>query len=92
MDKKHINSVEKMSEYELELERVIKEIKKNKAKSVLLQFPDGMKNMAADIAKVIEKNTKANIMIWLGSCFGACDVPNVKVDLLVQWGHSAWTL
>ena len=44
-----------------------------------------------DIQEEIEKNTKATVLIWAGSCFGACDLPNIKnlgIDLLIQWGHS----
>jgi 2-(3-amino-3-carboxypropyl)histidine synthase len=81
-------------EYDLELEKAAKEIKKAKAKNVCIQLPDGLKPDAGRIAQELEKKTGANVMIWLGSCYGACDVPlsveNLGVDLLVQWGHSAW--
>jgi diphthamide biosynthesis enzyme Dph1/Dph2-like protein len=81
-------------EYDLELERVAKEIKKSRAKNVCIQLPDGLKPEAGKISKELEKKTGANIMIWAGSCYGACDVPlsveNLGVDLLVQWGHSEW--
>ncbi len=77
-------------EYYLELERVKKEIKKAKAKKVLVQLPDGLKPKATEIARELGK-TGAKIYIWAGSCFGACDTPNVKgFDLLVQFGHSEW--
>lgn len=81
-------------EYDLELERAAQEIIKAKAKLVCIQLPDGLKPEAKRIADELEKKTGANVMIWLGSCFGACDVPlsveNLNVDLLIQWGHSAW--
>ncbi|MEM4240090.1 MAG: diphthamide synthesis protein [Candidatus Woesearchaeota archaeon] len=81
-------------EYDLELEKVANEIRKSKAKTVCIQLPDGLKPEAGVIAKELEKKTGAIIMIWAGSCYGACDVPisveNLGVDLLVQWGHSAW--
>ena len=81
-------------EYDLELERAVKEIKKNKAKNVCIQLPDGLKQYAGKISNEIKKKTKANVMIWLGSCFGACDIPlqikNAGVDMLIQWGHSKW--
>ena len=83
--------------YELEIEKIVKTINKEKAKRVLLQFPDGMKPWATAIEKEIEKrldNENIEIMIWLGSCFGACDVPlqveKLGVDLIVQFGHSEW--
>lgn len=80
--------------YNLELERIIKEIKKQKAKLVCLQLPDGLKPHAAEIAAEIGDRTDAACLIWLGSCFGACDLPlhlkKLGVDLLIQFGHSAW--
>ena len=83
------------STYDLELDKAISTIKKQKAKSILLQLPDGLKPKATEIAKILEKQTKANIMIWFGSCYGACDIPQDKliekeVDLIIQFGHSAW--
>ena len=80
-----------MENYDLELNRAVEEIKKNKAKSVCIQLPDGLKPKAREIQQHIEKNTKASVVIWLGSCYGACDIPKVEklgVDLLIQWGHS----
>jgi len=75
--------------YNLELNKAVKEIKKQKAKSVLIQLPDGLKPRAKEIADTLEKQTKAKIFVWLGSCYGACDHPDLKgIDLLIQWGHS----
>jgi len=80
------------SDYDLELERAISEIKKIKAKRVCIQLPDGLKQKATEIAEVLENETRAEIFIWLGTCFGACDIPNLPgdFDLLIQWGHSPW--
>ena len=81
-------------EYELEIGNIANAIKKEKAKIVLLQFPDGLKPKAKNVAEEIEKQTKATCIIWLGSCFGACDLPpveNIKdIDLVIQFGHTAW--
>lgn len=80
-------------EYDLEIEKAIEQIKKKDAKLVCIQLPDGLKPKADKIQKEIEKNTDAKVIIWLGSCFGACDTPDLeeqKVDLLIQWGHSEW--
>ncbi len=77
--------------YNLELEKAIKEIKKQKANSVCIQLPDGLKPKAKEIADKIKEKTSAKVTIWAGSCFGACDTPNLKdIDLLIQWGHSEW--
>jgi len=75
-------------QYDLELDRVIKQIKQSKAKTVCIQLPDGLKPEADKICDEIESKTSANVVIWAGSCFGACDIPDVKCDLLIQWGHS----
>jgi len=81
--------------YSIEMKKVIDSIKKNKAKRVLLQLPDGLKPKAKEIQEEIMKETDAKIFIWAGSCFGACDTPiaytkGIGIDLLVQWGHSEW--
>lgn len=75
-------------QYNLELDKAVKEIKNSKAKTVCIQLPDGLKPKAKEITDYLEKNTNAQILIYAGSCFGACDVPDIKADLLIQWGHS----
>ncbi len=93
-------------EYNLELEKAIEKIKQEKlfdrkvrspktsvAKKVLLQLPDGLKPKSKEIKQTLEKETNAEITIWLGSCFGACDFPKdieKDVDLLIAWGHASW--
>lgn len=83
-----------LEKYDLELDAVEAKIKTEKAKFVCVQLPDGLKPFAKDIVDELHKRTSANIIIWLGSCWGACDVPlevnRLGVDLLVQWGHSEW--
>ncbi len=74
--------------YNLEIERVNRKIKEMGAKKVLIQLPEGLKPVANKIADRLN----AIVYIWAGSCFGACDIPNVDVDLIVQWGHSEWLL
>jgi len=81
-------------DYALEIERVAEKISKMKAKRVCIQLPDGLKPRAEEIQREIEKKTKAAVLIWAGSCYGACDTPQglerLGVDLLVQFGHSEW--
>lgn len=80
--------------YELEIEKIVKTIAKEKARKVLLQFPEGMKPYSQVICDEISDRTKAECFIWLGSCFGACDLPleveRLGVDLIIQFGHSEW--
>ena len=81
----------------MELKEAIKQaisaIKKEKARNVLIQLPDGLKPEANKITKAIEKETNARCFIWLGSCFGTCDLPLHKsitqnFDLILHFGHS----
>jgi len=92
MQKKTIKELQE--EYDLELERIEETIKREKAKKVLLQFPDGLKPYAITIVDYLQERMRDVVFfIWLGSCFGACDIPPVKekdFDLIVQFGHSPW--
>ena len=81
-------------EYEMEIDNIVRIIKKNSYKKIYLQFPDGLKPNATSITKKIREETNSEIFIWLGSCFGACDLPPsldlIGIDLLVQFGHTKW--
>jgi 2-(3-amino-3-carboxypropyl)histidine synthase len=85
---------EVQEKYNLELEKAVSEIKKSRAKLVLLQFPDGLKPYATAVVDYLETKTNAEFLIWAGSCFGACDIPpeadnlKPKVDLIIQFGHN----
>ncbi|MBI3623494.1 diphthamide synthesis protein [Candidatus Pacearchaeota archaeon] len=79
------------SSYDMEVSKIIAEIKKAKAKTVLLQFPDGLKQFSGEVVDEIKEKTDCLPIIWFGNCFGACDIPIVmlnKVDLIVQIGHN----
>jgi len=76
--------------YDLELEKAVEKIKQEKARLVCIQLPDGLKDKATEIAKYLEEKTECTVIIWLGSAWGACDIPVLDVDLLIQWGHSEW--
>jgi len=81
-------------EYDFEIDRIVGIIKKQKAKRVVLQFPDGLKPYATIICdELSDMLQKVDFFIWGGSCFGGCDVPEVDekdFDLIVQFGHSKW--
>ena len=83
-----------MQDYDLELNRAAEEVRKSNARLVCIQLPDGLKPKAKEIQQFIEKNTQTEVVIWLGSCWGGCDVPvsvqKLGVDLLIQWGHSEY--
>jgi len=91
---KSIKEIEEV--YDLELDKIVNEIKSKKAKLVLLQFPDGLKIYATTIVDYLEEKIKeTEFLIWLNSCYGACDLPvgleklKPKIDLVVQFGHNS---
>ena len=81
-----------MGLYKSEVEKAIAKIAETGAKTVCIQLPDGMKPEAQQIADEISSKTTARVLIWLGSNFGACDIPlglqRLNVDLLISWGHN----
>ena len=81
-----------MALYDVELSKAVEQIKESQAKLVCIQLPDGMKPQAEDIERELSDKTQAKILIWLGSNFGACDIPlgleRIGVDLLISWGHN----
>jgi 2-(3-amino-3-carboxypropyl)histidine synthase len=89
---KSINEI--LEKYDIHMDKIVKTIKKEKVKNVLLQFPDGMKPYSTVISKEIENISGCKCFIWFGTCFGACDIPidteNIGIDLIIQFGHSSW--
>ena len=85
---------ELVMEYNLETGKAIEKIKAENSKCVCIQLPDGLKEKANIIATEIEEKTDARVVIWAGSCYGACDLPleaeRLGCDLLIQWGHTEW--
>ncbi|HLC57704.1 MAG TPA: diphthamide synthesis protein [Candidatus Nanoarchaeia archaeon] len=81
-------------EYDFELENAVEAIKREGARLVCIQLPDGLKPKAVEISMFLEEKTNAKVLIWMGSCFGACDIPmelkNLDIDLLMHFGHSPW--
>lgn len=85
-----------MTLYNLELEKVTRRIHDMGARVVGLQFPEGLKIHATQVARHIEKETGARVIISADPCFGACDTADRKmaglVDLLIHFGHTALPL
>jgi 2-(3-amino-3-carboxypropyl)histidine synthase len=82
-----------MTDYDLEVDRVVKEVRKVKAKRVGLQFPEGLKDKALEVASKIEAKTKATVIVMADPTYGACDVKTQQakklgIDLLVHFGHT----
>ena len=74
------------------IERVLKEIEKHKAKRVFLQAPEGLKTRIQDIAKQLEEKG-LEVFISTEPCFGSCDLRDhdavvTGCDLLLHIGHT----
>lgn len=76
--------------YELELDRVVSEVRKSNVKTILLQLPDGLKPWGPALSDYLKEKTDVKVSIWLGACFGSCDLPNTNADLVIQFGHAPW--
>jgi len=81
--------------YDLSLDEIVATIKKNDAKRVLVQLPDGLKPYAEQIqAKVAKELPAVELFFWGASAFGSCDVPlgvdRLGFDLLIHLGHAVW--
>jgi 2-(3-amino-3-carboxypropyl)histidine synthase len=76
-------------DYFIDYERIKKEIVKSKAKRVLVQLPDGLKKDYQMIEKGLSGDYE--LYFWLGTCFGACDIPvfakDYGFDFIVHLGH-----
>ena len=76
----------------MDLDKVIRKINSKDAQTVGLQFPEGLKMQAVKIARRIEEETDATVIISGDPCFGACDVSDWKmkgsVDLIIHYGHT----
>ncbi len=80
-------------ELDLQLEKAVSAINKQKVKRVCIQLPDGLKPKAEFIHMELKRKTSAEIFFWFGTCYGACDTPNLEstgFDLFIQFGHSEW--
>lgn len=82
-----------MAELEFELDKIVFEIKKQKAALVALQFPEGLKTQSQKIAQEIETKTGCTTVSIIDPCFGACmladdQAKKLGANLLVHFGHS----
>jgi 2-(3-amino-3-carboxypropyl)histidine synthase len=78
--------------FDLEEKRLIEEIKQRKAKRVLIQLPEGLKNEGCRLAALAEK-AGAVAIVSADPCYGACDLANLEAeilctDLLIHYGHT----
>ncbi|MCC7563303.1 MAG: diphthamide biosynthesis enzyme Dph2 [Methanobacterium sp.] len=81
-----------MSNYQFKIEEIIDQIRSTEAKIVGLQFPEGLKIHATDLAREIEEQTDSLVVISGDPCYGACDLSDKEMeglaDLLIHFGHT----
>lgn len=80
-------------DYDFEIDLVLDEIRKSGAGFVGLQFPEGLKEYAVDIAREIEEKTDARTVIFIDPVYGACDTKErdavrLNLDLVIHFGHT----
>lgn len=71
-----------------ETERLLEVIRGRNAKTVGLQFPVGLRTKAVELAQEIEAKAGVTCLISADPSFGACDVAEMPVDLIVHLGHA----
>jgi 2-(3-amino-3-carboxypropyl)histidine synthase len=84
-----------MKDYDFELERIEAEIKRVGARKVVLQFPEGLKDRAVEIAAYLEAKTGVKTIIMADPTYGACDTKKadaerLEADLIVHFGHNSY--
>lgn len=81
------------SEYEFDTIKALETIKKVGGRIIGLQFPEGLKEHATEIAEKIEENTGATAVIFMDPVYGACDTKDkdaelLGIDLIMHFGHT----
>lgn len=71
-----------------DIDRLLEVIRGRSAKTVGLQFPVGLRTKAVELAQEIEAQTGVTCLVSADPSFGACDVPEMPVDLIVHLGHA----
>jgi 2-(3-amino-3-carboxypropyl)histidine synthase len=71
--------------------KILEVIKARNAKTVGLQFPEGLKRQGPVLAKELEEKSGALVIVSGDPCYGACDIDEgllEMVDVLFHFGHS----
>ncbi len=69
-------------------ERLVEVIRGRAARTVGLQFPVGLRTKAVELAREIESKAGVTCLVSADPSFGACDVAEMPVDLIVHLGHA----
>jgi len=80
---------------EKKLYELVRKVRENGARRMLLQVPEGLKTRSLDIADMLEKGLKnrAEVLVSCDPCYGSCDLMDAEAkelgcDLLVHVGHT----
>ncbi len=71
-----------------DIAKLLEVIRGRSAKSVGLQFPVGLRTKAVELAQTLEREAGVLCLVSADPSFGACDVPDMPVDLTVHLGHA----
>ena len=71
-----------------EVDRLLEVIRGREAKTIGLQFPVGLRTKAVEIAQEIEARAMVTCLVSADPSFGACDVADMPVDLIVHLAHA----
>ncbi|KAG8746794.1 Diphthamide biosynthesis protein 1 [Ceratobasidium sp. 414] len=79
--------------YSFEIHKTVHHVRKNGARMVALQMPEGLQMYACAIADIIERFTGALTVIMGDVTYGACCIDDYTAvalgcDMLVHYGHS----
>ncbi|ELU35988.1 diphthamide synthesis protein [Rhizoctonia solani AG-1 IA] len=79
--------------YSFEIHKTVHHVRKNGAKMVALQMPEGLQMYACTVADIIERFTGALTVIMGDVTYGACCIDDYTAvalgcDMLVHYGHS----
>jgi len=71
-----------------ETDRLLEVIRGRNSKTVGLQFPVGLRTKAVELAQELEAKAGVTCLVSADPSFGACDVADMPVDLIVHLGHA----
>lgn len=74
-----------------DIDAILEVIKARSARTVGLQFPEGLKRQGPSLAREVEEKSGALVIISGDPCYGACDIDDgllAMVDVLFHFGHS----
>jgi len=90
--KKNLSQFTKL--FDLEINKIKKEIKEDKNKYIGLELPEGMKKFISELSLYLEKELKKKVVISSEPCFGACDIKHhqfesVGIKTIIHMGNGA---